>query len=281
MQLSLLNQTLSTLITANHVLHYHNLVDSFGHVSVRNSLNAANNTFFLSAAVPPALVGSPRDFGEYYIDDGSPVSPDVGGVRERFIHSGILKRFPGVVSVVHSHSEDVVPYSVVDGELKAVSHMAGFLGDQVPVFDIGKYYNSTDTQDMLVKNTRLGDIAASYLGPTNSSTKDSSDPEHTVVLMGNHGFATIGSTIEEAVYRAIYTQANARIQTTAINLAALGGATVLGGRDGVKYLTSKERADCGIANSAYVGQAWRLWVREVETLAGTLYQNLLGSPLVS
>lgn len=37
---------LSTLITANHILSYHNVLDSFGHVSVRNP--KTNTTFFIA-----------------------------------------------------------------------------------------------------------------------------------------------------------------------------------------------------------------------------------------
>lgn len=37
---------MSTLITANHILSYHNVLDSFGHVSVRNP--NSNTTFFIA-----------------------------------------------------------------------------------------------------------------------------------------------------------------------------------------------------------------------------------------
>lgn len=50
------------------------------------------------------------------------------GPSERYIHSEIYKRFSGVNSAVHSHSSDVVPYSVNGVPLKPVIHTAGFLG---------------------------------------------------------------------------------------------------------------------------------------------------------
>lgn len=37
---------MSTLITANHILSYHNVLDSFGHISVRNP--NTNDTFFIA-----------------------------------------------------------------------------------------------------------------------------------------------------------------------------------------------------------------------------------------
>lgn len=122
-----LTATLSTLITANHILHHHNVLDAFGHVSVRNPNNAS--TFFLSANLAPALVSSPSDIVEYLVEDASPVDPNAGrGYKEKYIHSEILKRFPDINSVVHSHAEDVIPYSIVQVPLEPSYHMAGFLG---------------------------------------------------------------------------------------------------------------------------------------------------------
>ena len=140
---TILNQTLAALITANHILHYNHLADAFGHISVRNPLT--NNTFFMSNFIAAALVSSPNDIAEYHIEDASPVDPSTGpGFGEKFIHSEILKKFPGVQSVVHSHSVDVLSYAVLgNGEgngkgssevelLGPVYHMAGFLGNALP-----------------------------------------------------------------------------------------------------------------------------------------------------
>lgn len=118
---------LSTLITANHILHYHNVLDSMGHVSVRNPNN--KNTYFIALQLGPAVISGPQDIGEYLIEDSSPVNGTEGGYAERYIHSEILKRYPDVNSVVHSHSEDILPYTVLDtASLAPVYHMAGFLG---------------------------------------------------------------------------------------------------------------------------------------------------------
>lgn len=122
-----LTATISTLITANHILHYHNVLDSMGHVSVRNPAN--NSTFFIALQQGPATVKSRSDIGEYLVADGSPVNGTKGGYAERFIHSEILKRYPDVNAVVHSHAEDVLPYTVLDSvTVESVYHMAGFLG---------------------------------------------------------------------------------------------------------------------------------------------------------
>lgn len=77
----------------------------------------------------PAVVSGPADIGEYLIADGSPVNGTVGGYAERYIHSAILKAYPDINAVVHSHAEDVLPYTVLDSiNPDPVYHMAGFLG---------------------------------------------------------------------------------------------------------------------------------------------------------
>ena len=76
----------------------------------------------------PAVVSGLADIGEYLISDGSPVNGTEGGYAERYIHSEILKKYPDVNAVVHSHSEDVLPYTVIDTHVEPVYHMAGFLG---------------------------------------------------------------------------------------------------------------------------------------------------------
>ena len=121
---------LKDLITANHILHNHHIVDAYGHISLRNPSDPS--TFFLSHSVAPALVSSPSDIVEYRVSDASPVQEGVSeGYRERFIHSEIYKKYAGVNSVVHSHSEAVLPYGISGVEMKPCFHMAGFLGESL------------------------------------------------------------------------------------------------------------------------------------------------------
>lgn len=118
---------LKDLISANHILYEHRVVDAYGHISLRNPSNPS--TFFLSHSVAPALISSPSDIVEYNISDASPVQDGVSeGYKERYIHSEILKKYPGVNSVMHSHTEAVLPYTISGVEMRACLHMAGFLG---------------------------------------------------------------------------------------------------------------------------------------------------------
>ena len=127
MAVSNLTSLLSSLITANHILHYNGVLDAYGHISVRNPNNSS--TFFLSRSVAPALVSSPADIVEYRVEDASAVVPNSPtGYIERFIHSEVLKRYPTVNSVVHSHAKSVIPFGVTDVPLLPVEQMGFVLG---------------------------------------------------------------------------------------------------------------------------------------------------------
>lgn len=295
---------LKDLITANHILHHHQVVDAYGHISLRNPNNP--HTFFLSHSVAPALVSSPSDIVEYNIEDASPVERDVSeGYRERCIHSEILKRYPGVNSVVHSHSEAVLPYGISGVEMKPCFHMAGFLGNHVPVYDIAKHYTRTSTHDLLVTTTHLGSALASCFSKSDSyvarvgaagaalastflskesdtSAAAEPQPDHTVVLMRGHGFTAVGSSVQEAVFRAVYTQQNAGVQTTSMVLRNVQMGAVERGKgreerekgvhdEGVRWLGDGELADCKEMGQDTAGRPWGLWVREVE--ANGFYVN--------
>ncbi|KAF2637315.1 arad-like aldolase/epimerase [Massarina eburnea CBS 473.64] len=257
--------TLSALITANHILHYHNVLDSMGHISVRNPNN--NSTFFIALQLGPAVVSGPQDIGEYLVVDGSPVNGTKGGYAERYIHSEILKAYPDVNAVVHSHSEDVLPYTVLGTVgVEPVYHMAGFLGASVPNFDIETIYTPTDPRDMLVNTPRLGAALASTFG---TNTSQPTSPLHSTVLQRGHGFVTTGTSIEQVVDYAYFATSNARVQTNALLLTgAVGGA--------VQYLSQMERSDCRNMNAWIVFKPWGQWVWEVERSG--LYVNELGTP---
>jgi hypothetical protein len=56
-------------ITACHILHLHDLVDAYGHISVRLS----PTTFLMSRYLAPALVASPADLVIYSVDNAEPL----------------------------------------------------------------------------------------------------------------------------------------------------------------------------------------------------------------
>lgn len=119
---------IKNLILANHILHYHHVLDAYGHISVRQP--GQSDVFLMSGDRAPALVSSVADIIRYRVSDASPVEPGAKkGYQERFIHSEIYKRFPDVMSVIHSHSEAVLPYTMSGVEMKPCFHIAGFLGE--------------------------------------------------------------------------------------------------------------------------------------------------------
>ncbi|EXJ68745.1 uncharacterized protein A1O5_08539 [Cladophialophora psammophila CBS 110553] len=254
-------------LNGSHILHYHNVLDAFGHLSFRHPLNP--NIFIMSRNAAPATISSPNDLIEYYVEDSKPVDPNAAaGFLERHIHSECYKRYPGVRSVIHSHSEAVVPYTFSGVPLRACYHMAGFLGLEVPVWDIEDAQRPGDISDLLVRNVHLGSsLANSFAG----SKQDGNDlPQHTVVLMRGHGFTVLAGNMEECVMRAVYTQKNAMIQTTALMTRAADLQTDKASK-AIKYLSQKEVDDTtwSIPQSAH--RPWKLWLREVE--ACNLYVN--------
>ncbi|KAH8642519.1 hypothetical protein IG631_05461 [Alternaria alternata] len=263
-----LQQQLRLLIRANHILHHHGLVDAFGHISVRHPLN--KEQYIIAAYDPgaPALVKNMSDFISYWVKDSAPVDPDAPqGYSERYIHGEILRRFPKVNCVVHSHSEDVIPFTVGHGArephpVRPVFHMAGFLGQGgASVFTMDSLYGTArapSEHDLLIKNATLGAALAARFSP-----------ENPVVLQHKHGFTTFGASIEEAVYRAIYTQKNCILLQRAIAIAG-------GDAEAVSYLSAQEIKDCAIMNKKTLDKSFRLWVREVQV--NTLYENEEGEP---
>ncbi|KAF2214356.1 hypothetical protein CERZMDRAFT_66440 [Cercospora zeae-maydis SCOH1-5] len=281
----------NTLVIANHILHHNHVVDAFGHISARNPQNP--HTFFLSRSLAPALV-SRDDIQEYHVSDASPVSKGRNMPKaflERHIHSEIYKAYKDVNSVVHSHHDAVIPCGLGSVPLKAVHHMGGVIGTQVPVFDIGNHYKPSDEfHSLLVTNEHLGAGLAAGFNPTGPISKVSgviksylagsestpvAYPSCPVVLMRGHGFTNVGATIEEAVYRAIYTCRNAQIQTTSLSLQMgfnlRGIAHEFGKKEhtsgakqeDIKYLSEREVRDSWAQIRGVAERAWELWSAEV------------------
>lgn len=143
----------SDLITASHILHYHGVVDGYGHISARNPEN--HSTFFMARSLAPGLVESLDDLVEYYVNDGEPVRSDAPrGFLERQIHSQALKKYPTVMSVVHSHSPETIPFSITNVRMRACTSLAGFVGALTQSRGTTMMLNSPLTQLYQVKTSR-------------------------------------------------------------------------------------------------------------------------------
>jgi ribulose-5-phosphate 4-epimerase/fuculose-1-phosphate aldolase len=183
-------QRIADLIVASHILENENVLDSFGHVSVRSATHP--NRFFMPRAMPPALV-SAADIVELDLDC-KPVDPDAPRTNgERFIHGEIYKARPDVNSVIHSHSMGVIPFGVAGVPLQPVLVQAGFLPLITPLFEVREAHDGATERGIMVRTPKLGAYLAKKLG---------SAP---VILMRGHGNAVVGDSVKRATVRAVYT----------------------------------------------------------------------------
>jgi ribulose-5-phosphate 4-epimerase/fuculose-1-phosphate aldolase len=221
------------LVYANRILYDQNIVDGLGHVSVRH--DSEPGVFLLSCNRAPGLVRR-RDI-TLYDYDGNAVSE--GAERpylERFIHGEIYRARPDVVAVVHSHSQSVIPFAVTQQALRPVFHMAGFLGEGSAHFEIRDAGGDTD---MLISSPYLGQALARSLG------------HRSCVLMRGHGSTVVGISLEQAIYRAIYAEVNAKLQLAA---RGLGDVT---------FLNEREARLSSDMNDGQIPRSWNLWIQRL------------------
>src|SRR6266568_1904539 len=220
------------LVAANRILYDQGVVDGFGHVSVRHDKRPEH--FLLARSMAPGLVTA-ADIMEFDRDGEAVDAQRRTPYLERFIHSEIFKIRPEVQAVVHSHSPSVIPFGVVAVGLQPIYHMSSFLGAGVPVFEIRDA--GGPATDMLVRNQALGAALAKTLG------------NNAVALLRGHGNVVVGGSIREVVFRAVYTEINARLATEALRL----------GQGQAIFLNDAEAAAATETNRAQIGRAWDLW----------------------
>lgn len=197
-----MNQTrLEDLVAANRILAGHGVIDAYGHVSMRSPDNPKR--YFIARAIAPETVQA-EDILEYDLDSQPLDARGRDSVSERFIHSEIYRARPDVMSVVHNHSPSVVPFSVTGVKMRALFHMASFIGDGLPVFEIRKVKKGSD---LLVRDPKLGAALAKTLG------------KEAAALMRGHGSVTVGENLPRAVGRSVYLEMSAKMQLQAMLLS--------------------------------------------------------------
>lgn len=139
------------------------------------------------------------------------------------------------------------------------------LGDHVPKFDIAEVYSNEDVRDLLIRNQRLGEHLSVCFS---RSGEESYNP---VVLMRGHGFTLAGGSIEESVFRAIYTAENARVQTASLTLQSAAGTASLKDGQCLYFLDDSELLAATQMTQWSVSRPWSLWVKEIEV--NGLYVN--------
>jgi ribulose-5-phosphate 4-epimerase/fuculose-1-phosphate aldolase len=228
---SRLESAIQDLMIANRILAKEEVVDAYGHVSVRHPDNS--NHFLIARSVAPELATA-DDIVELDLG-GQPVRGETRTLYlERFIHAAIFEARPDVMAVVHAHAEDTLPFGITDGtRLRPVIHSGSFIGSAVPVWDIADNFGDTN---LLVTNMEQGRDLAKHLGGNN------------VALMRGHGFASAGRSLIEVVRMSVYLPRNAR---------ALLRAKQLGGE--IRYLSQGEIDARNRGYSPYSTETWRAW----------------------
>lgn len=224
------------LVYANRILYDQGIVDGLGHASVRH--DSEPDVFLLSCNRAPGLVRR-QDIVCYDLAGDALSETRERPYLERFIHAEIYRARPDVVAVVHSHSPNVIPFGITHNALRPVFHMSGFLGSGSAHFEIREAGGNTD---MLIRSSYLGAALARSLG------------RHHCVLMRGHGSTVVGTSLEQAVYRAIYAEINAKLQLAA---AGLGEIT---------YLNEEEAQLASDMNDGQIPRSWNLWIQRLGAL---------------
>jgi HCOMODA/2-hydroxy-3-carboxy-muconic semialdehyde decarboxylase len=128
-----LESQLGDLVLANRILAREEVLDAFGHVSIRHPERP--DRFFISRARGPALVER-GDLIEFHLD-GAPANPPLAlpAYAERIIHGAIYQARPDVQAVCHHHATSVLPFCVTGLPLVPVFHLGATMGHHAPFWD--------------------------------------------------------------------------------------------------------------------------------------------------
>ena len=231
-------ELIDDLVIANHILVNQGVLDGFGHISVRHDQDPSR--FLIARSMAPGLVTA----DDILAVDMEGQVHDARGRHtyvERFIHSEIYKLRPDVKAIIHSHSPAVIPFGVTGARLRPICHMSGFLGAQVPVFEIR--HVAGESSDLLIRNQALGKALAESLGHS------------AVALLRGHGNVVTGFSIQQVVFRAIYTESNARLQSEAMRLGE------------VNFLTTGEAQATSDMNDQHLDRPWQVWKKQAQQRA--------------
>jgi HCOMODA/2-hydroxy-3-carboxy-muconic semialdehyde decarboxylase len=195
-----LERSIGDLVIANRILAKEDVVDAYGHVSIRHP--GKPDHYLLSRSLSPEFVAR-EDIITFKLD-GTPVNDSRPPYLERFIHGAIYEARPDVNAVIHSHAEDVLPFSISKTPMCCVAHVASDMGSHVPVWDIADKFG--DETNLLVINMDQGRDMARKLG------------SNSVVLMRGHGFSAAADGLLKLVRMSVYLPRNARVLLAAMRM---------------------------------------------------------------
>src|SRR5580658_333190 len=190
------------LALANRILGHENVLDAFGHVSLRHPDDSGR--YLMARSRSPLLV-EPDDILEFTLDS-EPVKPtNVRLYSERVIHGEIYKARSDVAAVCHHHAPAVMPFCITGKPIVPVLHLGAAIGEEVPFWDQHDEFGDTN---LLVVKPEEGRSLARALG------------SHSVVMLNRHGATVVGGGLKELVSRSIFMCQNAEYQLRAQSLSA-------------------------------------------------------------
>jgi ribulose-5-phosphate 4-epimerase/fuculose-1-phosphate aldolase len=216
-------------VAASRILARHGVLDAWGHVSIRHPGNPER--YLISRARAAALVTA-EDILEFDLQSNPVDQRDRRIFLERYIHGEVYRARPDVNAIVHSHSPTMIPFSVTGEPMKPISHIASFMAEEVPVWEIR---DCCITQGLLVTTPEQGGSLAKKLG------------KGPMALMRGHGNVVVAPDIRRAVHRALYAEVNAQQLATARSF----------GRP-IQFIAPDE-----VQDPKRVHDAWELWKSEV------------------
>lgn len=220
------------LVLANRILYQQGVLDAYGHVSARDPENPQR--FFLARHMAPGIVCA--DDIQTLDLDGNVLGGDTRKpYTELFIHAAMFAAKPEVNGVVHTHSHSLIPFGATKTALRPIWAPAAFLDDGAAQFDTRDGFGDTD---LMIRTMPLGRALVQAIG------------ERPVVLMRGHGGTVVGASVREAVFRAIYLEANAKIQLQ---------ARLLGGEPIFMSHGESERSVTHLRADPSYRRAWEFW----------------------
>lgn len=227
----ILEATVTSLVIANRILYREDVIDDFGHVSVRNPLNP--DTYFLSRSRSPAMV-TRSDIMEFTLD-GDVVGDDPRRpYAERHIHGAIFKDRPDVNAITHHHARSVLPFTMIDISLRPMFHMASVIGREMETWDSQDEFGDTN---MLVDSMEMGHSLSRALG------------KNRVALLRGHGCVCAAPDLRSVVMISVALKDNAALVQETRQLGE------------VTYLTDGEIDMAGqmLLSDMPLARAWDYW----------------------
>lgn len=223
---------ISDLVLANRILAREDVIDDFGHVSVRHPLNPQR--YLLSRSRAPANV-TRDDILEFTLE-GELVNPDPRRpYNERHIHGAIYKDRPDIHAVTHHHARSIIPFTMNDISLRPIFHMASVIGADIQTWESQDEFGDTN---MLVDSMEMGHSLARTLG------------QNQVALLRGHGCVCVATNIRAVCMISVGLKDN----------ASLIQQTLQTGQ--IKYLSDGEieKASAMLLESMPLARAWDYWV---------------------